>query len=61
MEGYWVKARPGHVYRPPTWQEHNGHWQMQRGHWERKQRRRDRDGDGVPNRYDRDPNNPYRR
>ncbi|RJF95801.1 hypothetical protein [Noviherbaspirillum saxi] len=22
--------------------------------------RRDRDGDGVPNRYDRRPNNPYR-
>lgn len=59
MEGYWVKARPGHVYRPPTWQERDGHWHMDRGRWERG--RRDRDGDGVPNRDDRDPHNPYRR
>lgn len=52
--GYWVKARPGHHYRQPQWQQNNGQWQMRGGGW-------DRDGDGVPNRYDRSPNNPYRR
>lgn len=53
MQGYWVKARPGHVYREPRWVERHGRWEMRRGGW-------DRDGDGVPNRYDRRPNNPYR-
>jgi len=52
--GYWIKARPGHHYRQPQWQQNNGQWQMRGGGW-------DRDGDGVPNRYDRSPNNPYRR
>ncbi len=47
VAGHWVKARPGYVYRQPTWQEREGRWEMRRGGW-------DRDGDGVPNRYDRD-------
>lgn len=54
VAGYWQRARPGYHYRQPAWVERNGHWQMQAGRW-------DRDGDGVPNRYDRHPNNPYRR
>jgi hypothetical protein len=53
MQGHWVKARPGHHYREPRWVERGGRWQMQPGGW-------DRDGDGVPNRYDRRPDNPYR-
>ena len=53
--GHWVKARKGHNYRQPQWQQNNGHWQMHGGGWDR-----DRDGDGVPNRYDRRPDNPYR-
>ena len=52
-QGYWVKARPGHHYREPRWVEHGGRWNMQPGGW-------DRDGDGVPNRHDRRPDNPYR-
>lgn len=54
MEGYWVKARPGHRYREPRWVERNGRWEFRQGGW-------DRDGDGVPNRHDSRPDNPYRR
>ncbi|WP_198086445.1 YXWGXW repeat-containing protein [Variovorax sp. E3] len=53
MGGYWVRARPGYAYRPPEWRQDGGRWQYNAGRW-------DRDGDGVPNRYDRRPNNPYR-
>ena len=52
-QGHWVQARRGHHYRQPQWVQHNGRWEMQGGRW-------DRDGDGVRNRYDRRPNNPYR-
>ncbi|MBU0746279.1 MAG: YXWGXW repeat-containing protein [Gammaproteobacteria bacterium] len=54
MQGHWVKARHGYHYRQPRWVEHGGRWNMQPGGW-------DRDGDGVPNRHDRRPNDPYRR
>ena len=51
--GHWTKARPGYHYREPRWEQHGNRWEMRPGGW-------DRDGDGVPNRYDRRPNNPYR-
>lgn len=51
--GDWQAARPGYVYRQPTWVESNGRWNYQASRW-------DRDGDGVPNRSDRAPNNPNR-
>ena len=51
--GSWVRARPGYAYRAPGWHEDNGRWQYRRGTW-------DRDGDGVPDRNDRQPNNPNR-
>ena len=51
--GYWMQARPGHQYRQHQWVQRNGQWQMRGGGW-------DRDRDGVPNRYDRRPDNPYR-
>ena len=52
--GYWIKARPGYQYRQPQWvKKGNGQWQMRGGGW-------DRDHDGVPNRNDRRPDNPYR-
>lgn len=54
MHGHWVKARHGYHYREPRWVEHGGRWNMRPGGW-------DRDGDGVPNRHDRRPNDPYRR
>ena len=54
VPGHWVVARPGYRYLSPGWVERGGRWQYNRGRW-------DRDHDGVPDRYDRHPNNPYRR
>lgn len=51
--GHWVKARPGYVYRQPVWSQQGGRWGYAPGRW-------DRDRDGVPDRHDRRPNNPYR-
>jgi hypothetical protein len=56
VAGNWVRERRGYRYVQPTWEERNGRWQMERGGW----RRGDRDGDGVPNRQDRSPDNPRR-
>ncbi len=54
--GYWEVARRGYNYAPPVWVQRGERWQLDRGGW----RRGDRDGDGVPNRFDRAPGNPYR-
>ena len=54
--GHWVRARPGYVHYAPHWYERNGRWHIAHGGW----RRGDADRDGVPNRYDRAPTNPYR-
>ncbi len=48
--------RRGHRWVPERWVEADGRWVMRPGHWERGMR--DRDGDGVPNRFDRHPNRP---
>ncbi|MDM0046965.1 hypothetical protein QTH91_20910 [Variovorax dokdonensis] len=50
-----VAPRP--VYGPPP-----AYYYRDRGHYHRQYnaRRWDRDGDGVPNRHDRRPGNPYR-
>ena len=55
--GTWVRARPGYAYTNPSWVERDGRWQFRQGQWARG----DRDGDGVPNRLDRRPNDPTRR
>jgi hypothetical protein len=57
VNGAWLRARHGYHYSPNTWVEHDGHWHMERGHWQQG----DRDHDGVPNRYDRAPDNPNRK
>jgi len=54
--GHWVRARRGQRWREDRWVERNGGWVRERGRWERG----DRDGDGVPNRFDSRPNNPNR-
>ena len=54
--GVWVRERRGYNYNPHTWVERDGRWYMERGRWQRG----DRDHDGVPNRFDRAPNNPNR-
>ena len=56
IPGTWIHERRGYQYTQPTWTERDGRWRMERGNW----RRNDRDGDGVPNRQDRAPDNPNR-
>ena len=51
--GTWAKHRHGYHYQPHGWVERNGGWYLERGRW-------DRDGDGIPDGFDRHPRNPYR-
>jgi hypothetical protein len=48
-KGHWERVRPGYYYSQPAWVQRNHRWELDRGEW-----RRDRDRDGIPNRYDRD-------
>ena len=54
--GHWERVRHGYAWHRPEWREGEHGWVMDRGGW----RRGDRDGDGVPNRDDRRPDNPNR-
>ena len=55
--GMWVKERRGYHYQESRWEEHEGgRWSRHPARWSRG----DRDGDGVPNRVDRFPDNPRR-
>lgn len=57
VKGHWERERRGYAWARPEWREDGrGGWVLDRGGW----RRGDRDGDGVPNRYDNRPNNPHR-
>lgn len=56
VKGVWFAARPGYRYAHPTWVERDGRWHLERGRWMRG----DRDGDGVPDRQDRRPDDPRR-
>ncbi len=56
VAGHWLRARQGHRWVADTWVQRDGRWAYQAGRWERG----DRDRDGVPNRFDRAPNNPNR-
>ena len=58
--GTWVRERPGYIYTRPEWVNVGGHWHLRHSGWARGPHG-DRDHDGVPNRYDRHPHNPYRR
>lgn len=53
VPGTWIRVRPGYSYHQPAWVQSGNRWQFRRGGW-------DRDRDGVPDRHDRSPNNPYR-
>jgi hypothetical protein len=57
VKGSWVRERRGYHYNQPAWSQRDGNWHLARGSWSRG----DRDGDGVPNRLDRAPDNPNRR
>ena len=51
--GHLVAERKGYRYAPDRWVRHdNDKWAFQRGGWNR-----DSDGDGTPDRLDRQPNN----
>ena len=54
--GRWERERRGYHFVQPTWTQRDNRWEFQRGRWNRG----DRDGDGVPNRVDRAPDNPNR-
>ena len=53
VSGHWERNRHGYVYNAPRWVEQDGRWVYHARRW-------DRDGDGVPNRLDRHPDNPNR-
>jgi hypothetical protein len=48
-----LRHRPGYYYEPVRWVYRDGRY-LRAGGW------RDADRDGIPNRYDRRPHNPYR-
>ena len=52
--GHWERERRGHHFVQPTWTQRDNRWELNRGRWNKG----DRDGDGVPNRLDRAPDNP---
>ena len=57
-KGYWVRERPGYYFHPSRWEQRDGRWYLERGGWHRERyAMRDRDRDGIPNRYDRDRDN----
>ena len=62
VAGHHERVRAGYVYARPEWRRDRNGWVMQRGGWQPGDRvnggnGRDRDRDGVPNRYDRDRDN----
>jgi len=65
IKGHWERERTGYYWHPNRWVEDSGRWKLEHGGWNHEryvenERHGDRDGDGVPNRYDRAPDNPYR-
>ncbi|WP_422087528.1 hypothetical protein [Variovorax sp.] len=57
---YYAPPPPPRYYHGPR-HYHGGDRYYRDRRWDdRRHGRRDNDGDGVPNRYDRRPNNPYR-
>jgi len=64
VRGHWVRERPGYAYVPGAWVVRDGHYYWHEPRWERHEHHerygmRDRDRDGVPDRYDPAPHNPY--
>ncbi len=53
VAGHYVAQRPGYYYEQPRWVSTHRGWHHVNGGW-----RHDRDGDGVPNRFDRRPDDP---
>lgn len=53
-----VYTQPHPVYYERYERQYHRNWRER--DWRERRMYRDHDGDGVPNRYDRRPNNPYR-
>lgn len=53
----YMQPQPVYVQPQPVYYAHPRHYR----HRHYSHHRHDRDGDGVPNRYDHRPDNPYRR
>ncbi len=51
--GQWYQARPGYRYVPDNWVRYSDNG---RDRWRYQPSRWDRDGDGIPNKYDRHDN-----
>ncbi|UVW26895.1 thrombospondin type 3 repeat-containing protein [Massilia sp. H6] len=51
VPGHYIVARPGYVYAAPSWHQRHGRWYMEPAHW--RQHGRDRNRNGVPDRYER--------
>jgi hypothetical protein len=74
LTGHWVDARPGYAWQAAHWEQRpDGSWFLVSGNWvrsdniaygdrnyDRPRGNWDRDGDGVRNRDDRHPDNPFR-
>ena len=60
--GHWVRERHGYHYVPGAWVQREGRYYYEAPGWRRGEyhAHHDRDHDGVPDRFDRAPNNPYR-
>ena len=61
-KGHWERERSGYYWHPNRWEQRDGRWVLERGRWDRErfvENRAHGDRDGVPNRYDRAPNNPH--
>ena len=56
VAGHWEHARPGYYYAPARWVADGGRYYYRAPAWYRG----DRDHDGVPDRFDHHPDNPYR-
>ncbi|MBT2337027.1 hypothetical protein J7E49_24370 [Variovorax paradoxus] len=58
---YYAPPPPRHPYYGPGYRHGHDRYEHRHRHWEeRRYGRRDYDRDGVPDRYDRRPENPYR-
>lgn len=54
VRGHYLRDRHHHHYVHPRWDRRGNRWHYSPGRW-------DSDRDGVSDRYDREPYNPYRR
>ncbi|MBQ5947088.1 YXWGXW repeat-containing protein [Massilia sp. ST3] len=61
VPGHYIAARPGYAYAPPVWRQGRGGWYLEPARWSPYGQGyqpvyaggRDRDRDGVPDRYER--------